>query len=50
MQIIHFDGLVLRAFDDADAPAFAQAARESVDTVGLWMPWCSSTFSEQENN
>ena len=47
MQPIIFEGLVIREFLDDDAEAFANAARESVDTVGRWMPWCTSSFSEQ---
>lgn len=47
MQPIIFEGLVIREFLDDDAEAFANAARESVDTVGRWMPWCTSAFSEQ---
>lgn len=47
MPPIVFEGLVFREFHDDDATAFANAARESVDTVGRWMPWCTSTFSEQ---
>lgn len=45
---IQYDGLVLRAFEDGDAPAFAAAARESVDTVGRWMPWCHANYNEQD--
>ncbi|WP_073108609.1 GNAT family N-acetyltransferase [Pollutimonas bauzanensis] len=48
MQPILFQGLVLREFHDGDAEAFAQAARESVNTVGRWMPWCNASFSPQD--
>jgi ribosomal-protein-serine acetyltransferase len=40
--------LLLRAFEDSDAPAFAEAVRESVETVGLWMPWCHPAYTEHE--
>lgn len=43
---ITFAGLVLREFSDSDAEAFSSAALESVETVGRWMPWCSSDYSE----
>jgi len=39
------DGLVLRPFEEADADAFAHAARTSVDTVGAWMPWCTPDYT-----
>jgi RimJ/RimL family protein N-acetyltransferase len=42
---IDFAGLTLRPFADSDAGEFACAASESVDTVGRWMPWCSSDYS-----
>jgi RimJ/RimL family protein N-acetyltransferase len=48
MMKIHHDGLVLRAFEDSDAPAFAAAARESAGTVGQWMPWCHADYTEQD--
>jgi len=48
MQPIHFEGLVFRAFDDRDAATFAAAVRESVESVGPWMPWCHPAFSEQD--
>ena len=39
--------LVIRPFTVVDAKAFATAARESVQTVNPWMPWCVSTFTEE---
>lgn len=48
MEPISYDGLILRPFEDADAPAFAAAVRESVETVGVWMPWCKATYTEQD--
>lgn len=47
MQPFVFQGLLFREFLDTDAQDFANAARESVDTVGRWMPWCTASFSEQ---
>jgi ribosomal-protein-serine acetyltransferase len=40
--------LLLRAFKLADAPAFVEAVRESVDSVGRWMPWCHAQYSLDE--
>jgi RimJ/RimL family protein N-acetyltransferase len=48
MSPIVFEGLVLRSFRNSDAQAFANAARESVDTIGRWMPWCTPSFSEHD--
>lgn len=45
MQPFAYEGLVFRAFQDSDADEFASAARESADTVGRWMPWCTAEFS-----
>lgn len=46
-QLLH-EGLLLRPFEDGDAPAFATAARESVATVGRWMPWCHAGYTQQD--
>lgn len=48
MEPIHFDGLILRAFENSDATDFVEAARESVSSVGPWMPWCHSEFSDSD--
>ncbi len=47
---LHLDhqGLLLRPFADADATAFVAAVRESVATVGRWMPWCHEGYAEQD--
>jgi RimJ/RimL family protein N-acetyltransferase len=39
--------LVIRPFTVGDAKVFATAARESVQTLNPWMPWCVSTFTEE---
>lgn len=39
---------VLRPFTTADAPAFAEAVRESTSTVGKWMGWAHDAYSEDE--
>jgi RimJ/RimL family protein N-acetyltransferase len=48
MQPIFFEGLVFREFHDSDAEGFVNAARESVNTVGRWMSWCTPSFSKQD--
>jgi RimJ/RimL family protein N-acetyltransferase len=40
------NGICIRAFHECDVPAFVGAVRESVATVGAWMPWCHSAYSE----
>ncbi|WP_269791447.1 GNAT family N-acetyltransferase [Stenotrophomonas sp. Iso1] len=42
---IVFEGLLLRPFEDSDAPVFAEAVRESVESVSRWMPWASHDYS-----
>jgi RimJ/RimL family protein N-acetyltransferase len=37
--------LHIRPFQAADAAAFAEAALESVGTVGRWLPWCHANYS-----
>ena len=35
-------------FQEGDAAAFAQAARESAGSLAPWMPWCHADYSETE--
>ncbi len=42
---IKYQGMILRPFESRDAEGFATAARESVATVGVWMPWCVADYS-----
>jgi RimJ/RimL family protein N-acetyltransferase len=39
------DRLCIRPFCAHDAASFAQAALESVGTVGRWLPWCHAQYS-----
>jgi len=41
-------GLRLRPYRDGDAPALLAAVRESVETVGRWMPWCNADYGERD--
>lgn len=45
--VISFSGLILRPFSDSDADEFTSAVLESVESVGNWMPWCSSDYTIQ---
>jgi ribosomal-protein-serine acetyltransferase len=40
--------ICIRPFDEGDVAAFVDAARESVTTVGAWMPWCHANYAEAE--
>ena len=42
------DGLCIRPLVEADIDPFVAAARESVVTVGAWMPWCTATYTAKE--
>jgi ribosomal-protein-serine acetyltransferase len=42
------DGLVLRPYEDDDAPAVSAAVRESMATVGRWMPWAHAAYSDDD--
>ncbi|MEI6735180.1 MAG: GNAT family N-acetyltransferase [Comamonadaceae bacterium] len=48
MTIITCQGLLLRPFEDDDAGVFTRAVRESVETVGRWMPWCHADYTDQD--
>ena len=41
-------GLQLRPYRDGDAEAILEAARESVDAVGRWLPWCHAQYGEAD--
>lgn len=42
------EGLLLRPYRPEDAPDLHAAARESVASVGYWLPWCHSAYSEAD--
>lgn len=48
MEPILSHGLCLRPLQDSDAEALVVAARESVATVGRWMPWCHREYTAEE--
>lgn len=41
-------GLRLRPYREGDAPALYAAVRESIETVGRWMPWCNADYRERD--
>ena len=41
-------GIHIRPFVESDIPAYVEAVRESVSSVGIWMPWCQDDYSERQ--
>src|ERR1700759_147794 len=39
--------VIARPYRDEDAPALLAAVRESVESVGRWLPWCTTDYNEQ---
>lgn len=37
--------IAIRQFEPADAQAFFEAVKESVDHVSPWLPWCNAEYS-----
>jgi RimJ/RimL family protein N-acetyltransferase len=48
MTQLHAGRFVLRPFTAADAPAFAEAVRESMSSVGQWMSWAHAGYTKEE--
>jgi ribosomal-protein-serine acetyltransferase len=48
MRALIADGLCIRPFRVNDSEAFAAAVRESVGTVGEWLPWCHAGYGAKE--
>jgi RimJ/RimL family protein N-acetyltransferase len=42
------DNIQLRPFTDSDAPEFARAVLESLDTLAPWMPWAHTSYTTQD--
>jgi ribosomal-protein-serine acetyltransferase len=42
------DGLLLRPYRPEDSRVLAAAARESVESVGAWLPWCHADYGDAE--
>jgi ribosomal-protein-serine acetyltransferase len=48
LSLLRGPRLLLRSFEPGDAPAFVDAVRESVASLGRWMPWCHADYSLAE--
>src|SRR5512133_1441142 len=48
MPVLRVDDYVFRPFEMKDARSFVAAVRESMSTVGAWMTWASSDYSEAQ--
>lgn len=42
------DGLLLRPYREADAPMLVSAVRESLGSVGRWLPWCHDGYGAED--
>lgn len=38
----------IRSYEEGDAAALFEAARESIDTVGPWLPWCHPKYALED--
>ncbi len=45
----HGNGIVVRPWQRSDVNALYEAARESLDTVGRWLPWCHENYARAES-
>ncbi|HJU26447.1 MAG TPA: GNAT family N-acetyltransferase, partial [Rhodanobacteraceae bacterium] len=43
------DGIMIRPWRRADIDALYEAARESLDTVGRWLPWCHEDYARTDS-
>src|SRR6185369_15854318 len=48
MKPLTTDSLCIRPFHESDALPFVEAARESVPSVGVWLPWCHDNYGLAE--
>lgn len=48
MRPLIANGLCIRPFRIGDTEAFAAAVRESVASVGPWLPWCHPDYGAKE--
>ena len=43
-------GVLIRPMTPEDQPSLFAAVRESIDTVGRWMPWCHPDYSTTDSD
>lgn len=43
-------GVLIRPIKPEDKPSLFAAVRESIDTVGRWMPWCHPDYSTNDTD
>lgn len=48
MEIARNAVITIRSFELTDAVEFTAACLESINTVGVWMPWCHDEYSYDE--
>jgi RimJ/RimL family protein N-acetyltransferase len=48
MYTMQGDGFQLRPFLQVDVPQFVAAVRESMGTLGVWMPWAHQGYSARD--
>jgi ribosomal-protein-serine acetyltransferase len=48
VEPLYHRDICLRPFEERDVAPFVAAVRESVATVGRWMPWCHEAYSIAE--
>ena len=48
MKPLTAQGVLLRPFEGRDIDMFVEAVRESGNSVGAWMPWWKSNYSEED--
>ena len=44
----HQTAVSIRPYELTDVPALYEAARESVETVHPWLPWCHPAYTSEE--
>lgn len=43
------DGIAIRPWQRSDVDALYEAARESIPTVGRWLPWCHENYTRADS-
>lgn len=48
MELLRNSHITIKPFDETHLAEFVRAVKESVNTVGQWMPWCTANYSMDE--